>query len=288
MRALVLGANGTLGMALSELLPQVGWSATAYARDRCDIEDPTAVARALDELRPAVVFNAAAFTNVDLAEDQEDAAFRANALAPEILGRACAARGIKLVHYSTDYVFDGTLGRLYDEFDRTSPQGVYARSKVAGEELARAACRELFVLRVGCLYGRGGRNFPSTVARRLLAGETIKADRDRRGSPSWVRDVALVSSKLAQTEHYGLYHCTSSGETSWAGYARFVAAELGVPADRVVELATEALPMKAPRPPRAILDNRMLRLRGLDEMPDWREAARAFLRAEAAADAQKR
>jgi dTDP-4-dehydrorhamnose reductase len=234
------------------------------------------------------VFNAAAFTNVDLAEDQGDAAFRANAIGPEILARACSARGIKLIHYSTDFVFEGTLARLYDEFDRTSPQGVYARSKVAGEELARAACRELFILRVGCLYGRGGRNFPSTVARRLLAGETIKADRDRRGSPSWVRDVARVSSKLAQTEHYGLYHCTSSGETSWAGYARFIASELGVPEDRVVELSTEALPMKAPRPPRAILDNRMLRLRGLDEMPDWREAARAFLQVEVGATTEKK
>src|SRR5262249_39067831 len=124
-------------------------------------------------------------------------------------------------------------------------------------------------------------NFPSTILRRLQAGETIRADRDRVGSPTWVRDVARVSAALAATEHFGLYHCTSSGETSWADYARFLAAALGLPASRVDALPTEALPMmKAPRPRRAILDNRMLRLRGLDTMPSWQDAARTFLAAE--------
>jgi dTDP-4-dehydrorhamnose reductase len=135
------------------------------------------------------------------------------------------------------------------------------------------------VVRVGCLYGHGGRNFPSTILQRLKAGETVRADRERVGTPTWVRDVAAVSGGLAHSEHYGLYHCTSAGETSWADYARFLAAELGLPEDRVEALPTAALPMRAPRPRRAVLENRMLRLRGLDSMPDWRVAARAFIRA---------
>ena len=135
-------------------------------------------------------------------------------------------------------------------------------------------------MRVGCLYGRGGRNFPSTILRRLRAGETVRADRERLGSPTWVSEVARASAALARTTDFGLYHCTSAGETSWAAFARFMADELGLGENRVEALPTSALPMKAPRPRRAILDNRMLRLRGLDTLSPWQEAARAFIKSE--------
>jgi dTDP-4-dehydrorhamnose reductase len=236
-----------------------------------------------ERFTPAVAFNAAAYTDVDRAESEPDHAFAANAIAPETLARAADASGAVLVHYSTDFVFDGERERPYDEFDPPTPQGLYARSKVAGETLATAAARRLFVLRVGCLYGRGGRNFPSTILRRLRAGETVRADRERLGSPTWVAEVARVSAALARTQAYGLYHCTSSGETSWAAFARFMADELGLPAGRVDPLPTSALPMKAARPRRAILDNRMLRLRGLDTMSSWQDAARAFIKSESEA-----
>ena len=284
MKALVLGATGTLGQALVGFLPTAeggSWEVTARGRGECDITNAAVVTRAIREVRPDVVFNAAAYTNVDRAEEEPDAAYRANALGPEVVARATTAAGTKLVHYSTDFVFDGELGRPYDEFDPPSPQGLYARSKLAGERLAMAAPAGVFVARVGCLYGHGGHNFPSTILRRLLAGETIRADRDRLGSPTWVRDVARVSAILARTDDFGLYHCTSVGETSWADYALFLAQEFGLPPDRVNALPSSELPMmKAPRPRRAILDNRMLRLRGIDTMPDWRVAARAFIRAE--------
>jgi dTDP-4-dehydrorhamnose reductase len=283
MKALVLGATGTLGQALVALLPTAeggGWQVVARGRGDCDVTDPGAVKRALAEAAVDVVFNAAAYTNVDRAEDEADVAYTANALAPEILARATRETGATLVHYSTDFVFDGELSRPYDEFDPPSPQGIYARSKLAGERLAFAASSRVFVLRVGCLYGRGGRNFPSTILQRLRRGEIVRADRERVGSPTWVRDVARVSAALAATDHFGLYHCTSAGETSWADYAAFLAGLLELPAGRVEPLSTAALPMmKAPRPRRAVLDNRMLRLRGLDLMPDWQAAARAFAQA---------
>jgi dTDP-4-dehydrorhamnose reductase len=284
MKALILGANGTLGQALVAFLPGVNpgrWNIVARTRADCDLADAAAVRWTIEEVRPDVVFNAAAYTNVDRAEEEPEAAYLANALGPETVALVSAEVGAKVIHYSTDFIFDGELARPYDEFDPPSPQGTYARSKLAGEHLAAAASKRLFVLRVGCLYGRGGRNFPSTILGRLKAGETVRADRERMGSPTWVRDVVVVSAALAATDRFGLYHCTSAGETTWADYARFLAAELGLPASRIEALPSSALPMmKAPRPRRAILDNRMLRLRNLDTMPHWQAAARAFVAAE--------
>jgi dTDP-4-dehydrorhamnose reductase len=281
--ALILGARGTLGQSLVAELPRAGWTVEAVGRAECDLRDGAALRALLARTRPTVVFNAAAYTDVDRAESEPDLAYAVNAMAVEDLARAAAAAGVALVHYSTDFVFDGELPRPYDEFDPPSPQGLYARSKVAGERLAAAATARLFTVRVGCLYGRGGRNFPSTIVRRLRAGETIRADRERVGSPTWVREVSRASAALARTEHYGLYHCTSQGETSWADFARFAAGLLGLPDSRVEALPTSALPFKAPRPRRAILDNRMLRLRGLDTLSTWQDAARDFVAAEAEA-----
>jgi dTDP-4-dehydrorhamnose reductase len=279
--AVVFGASGTLGQALMRFLPEAGYEVRAgLDRAACDVRDAEAVDAVLERFVPEVLFNAAAYTDVDRAESEPDLAFAVNAVAPETLARAAEARGAALVHYSTDYVFDGELERPYDEFDPPSPQGLYARSKLAGDRLAAAAARRLFVLRVGCLYGRGGRNFPSTILRRLRAGETIRADRERIGSPTWVMEVARASAALARTSHFGTYHCTSQGETSWAAFARFMAGELGLPEARVEALPTSALPMKALRPRRAVLDNRLLRLRGLDTLSTWQEAARAFIKSE--------
>ncbi len=282
--ALVLGARGTLGQSLAEELPRAGWTvAAAVTRAECDLRDADAVRALVARTRPDVIFNATAYTDVDKAETEPDVAYAVNALAVQALARAADDAGAALLHYSTDFVFDGELERPYDEFDPPSPQGLYARSKRAGEELAAATTKRLYLVRVGCLYGRGGRNFPSTIVRRLRAGETVRADKDRMGSPTWVREVSRVSAALARTELFGTYHCTSQGETSWAAYAQFAAEALGLPASRVEGLPTSALPMKAPRPRRAILDNRMLRLRGLDGMSTWQDALRGFIASDAEA-----
>src|SRR5688572_22851768 len=208
MRAIVFGAKGTLGQALGQFLPSHGVTVVgAYGREECAITDAERVRALLRQANPDVLFNAAAFTDVDGAEERSDESYQANAIGPELLARACQESGAKLVHYSTDFVFNGEQERLYDEFDPPSPQGEYARSKVAGERLVAAATSRAFVMRVGCLYGRGGRNFPSTILRRLRAGEIVRADRDRVGSPTWVGSVVAVSAALAATEHFGLYHC---------------------------------------------------------------------------------
>jgi dTDP-4-dehydrorhamnose reductase len=223
------------------------------------------------------VFNAAAYTDVDRAEREPHLAYGVNALAAEVVARSAGGAGAGVVHYSTDFVFDGESARPYDESDQTSPQGVYARSKLAGDLLVAAAAPRHYILRVGCLYGHGGRNFPSTIVRRLQAGETIRSDRDRLGSPTWVREVARVSSVVPRLAPPGLYHCTAQGETSWADFARFAAATLALPERVVEDVPSAALSLAAPRPRRAILDNRRLKLHGLDTLSSWQDGLRAFI-----------
>ncbi len=286
--AIVLGGRGTLGAALCAELPRAGWRlGAALGRAECDIRDEAALRALFDRLRPTAVFNAAAYTDVDKAETEPEIAMAVNGQGAETVARAAAAAGAAIVHYSTDFVFDGELERPYDERDPPSPQGSYARSKIAGDDLVAAAAPRHFILRVGCLYGRGGRNFPSTIVRRLRAGETVRADRERLGSPTWVRDVARVSAALAATSFHGLYHCTAQGQTSWADFAQLAAATLGLPEDRVAGVPTSALPMKAARPRRAILDNRALRERGLDTLPTWQDALRAFIAEELQSGSEK-
>ncbi|MDZ4697037.1 MAG: dTDP-4-dehydrorhamnose reductase [Deltaproteobacteria bacterium] len=283
MNAIIFGANGTLGTALANELPRHGVDVRAsLKRADVNIADESSVRHAIAEFKPDVVFNAAAYTNVDGAEDDADACYIANAIGPENVARACRDSNAIIVHYSTDFVFDGEQERAYDEFDPVSPQGVYGRSKVAGERMALAACERTFVLRVGCLYGQGGRNFPSTILDRLKAGQALKADATRKGSPTWVVPVARLSAALCKTQYHGLYHCTANGETSWADYAFFLAGKLGVSDEKVAALPYGALALKAARPRRAILDNRMLRLRGLDSMGTWQEQAEGFIASQAA------
>ncbi|HVZ74453.1 MAG TPA: dTDP-4-dehydrorhamnose reductase [Polyangia bacterium] len=279
--AVVLGAGGLLGAALVRALPRHGWRVAAAAgRAECDIRDEGAVRALLADAlggRAGVVFNAAAFTDVERSEGEGDLAFAVNAEAVGGLARATREVGAALVHYSTDFVFDGARAGRYVESDPVGPLSVYARSKVEGERRAAAGTTRAFVVRVGGLYGPGGRNFPSRILPRLRAGETIRADRDRWSAPSWVDDVARVSGDLARTEAYGLYHCMAHGETTWAGFAQHLARELGLPEDRVEVVSNAALPLKAKRPPRALLENRALAALGLDTMPEWQEGARRFV-----------
>ncbi len=165
-----------------------------------------------------------------------------NAEAAEVVARAAAEIGAKVVHYSTDFVFDGEQERPYVESDPPSPLSVYARSKAEGDARVAAAAPRHFILRVGCVYGRGGRNFASTLLRRLKAGQPLRMDAERRASPTWVREVAAVSIAVATTDAYGLYHCTADGETTWFEFARQIAAQLALREARIEPVtASQAL-----------------------------------------------
>jgi dTDP-4-dehydrorhamnose reductase len=277
----VLGAEGALGRALIDQLqasPDYKLVA-APTHEQCDVRDESAVWAVCARLSPMIVFNAAAYTDVDRCEKMSHLAFAVNAVGAGNVARVAGTVGAIVVHYSTNFVFDGEHERPYREDDPVSPQSVYALSKLEGDKQV-AAVPHHFILRTGTLYGRGGRNFPSMLMRRLRAGEGIRADRDRLCSPTWAREVAAVSVALTRTSAFGLYHATAHGETTWADFARRCAALLGLPEDRVSGVPAEALPMKAPRPRRAILDNVKLRALGLDSFSSWQDALAAFMAAE--------
>lgn len=281
-RVVLFGAGGLLGQALVARLPAGGLELVAAPRGRGegDITNAGLVTEMLDWLRPDLVFNAAAYTDVDGAEDNQAAAFAANAEGPEVLARAAGRVGARLVHYSTDFVFDGERETPYDESVPPSPLSAYGRSKLEGERRVLDVLPRAFVVRVGCLYGRGGRNFPSTLLRRLRAGEAIRADNERRVSPTWVGTVADLSLRLAVREDFGLYHATARGETTWADFARFLAGAAGIPGAAVEAVAGTALKLRAARPRRAVLVSGRLGALGLETFP-WQEQARAYLASEA-------
>jgi dTDP-4-dehydrorhamnose reductase len=282
--AVVLGAAGLVGGALCEELAGAGWRVVAAIRAACDIRDAAAVRAVLREARPTVVYNAAAYTNVDRAEAEPELARAVNAEGAESVARAAAEAGARLVHFSTDFVFDGEQERPYVEDDPPSPLSAYARSKAEGDQRVRAAAPGHAILRVGCVYGRGGRNFPSTLARRLRAGETLRVDAERRVSPTWVREVAAVARAVAGSGHDGLFHCTAQGETTWADFARQLARELALPEELIQPMSDAGLALPARRPRRAVLDNQRLRRCGLDLLSPWPEGLRRYAARDGATD----
>lgn len=286
MRVAVVGAAGLLGRHLCEELRAQGHAVLALDRSTCDLASPDR--EVFYHLRDRLaahdthlVYNTAAYTDVDGAEREEDLAFLVNALGAEMIARAADAVGAAVCHISTDFVFRGDEKRPYDEFDLPSPASAYARSKRAGEELVLRATRRAFVVRVGGLYGRGGRNFFSTMVTRLRQGQTLRIDRQRQVSPTWVRPLARQLIALCEHGEHGIYHASSQGQTTWYDFAVrmcALAAEIGRPLPpQFSGVPTEALGALAPRPAMSVLDCRVLRLRGLLCMPTWEEALRGYL-----------
>ncbi|MDB4968035.1 MAG: dTDP-4-dehydrorhamnose reductase [Myxococcales bacterium] len=281
MKVVVLGAGGLLGRHVVEELRRGGaLEVRALARVECNIADAVEVrARTIGA---EVIVNCAAFTNVDGAEKDEEGAYRANALGAENVARAATAHRARLVHVSTDFVFDGAEAEPYDEFARPNPQSIYARSKWAGEELAARFCGALFTVRVQGLYGAGGANFSSKLRQLVLDKKALKIDGERRVQPTWARSAARQIVALAATDAYGLYHVSCKGETTWAGFSERLAAKLGAaPAWTVVR--TDALSAPARRPPNCLFKHRMLALHDIDRMPAWEVAQDEYLSEEGSA-----
>jgi dTDP-4-dehydrorhamnose reductase len=291
VNVVVLGAGGLLGRHVVEELRRGGVGKGAIAvgpsvevraltRAECNIADAVEVrARTVGA---GVIINCAAFTNVDGAENDEDGAYRSNALGAENVARAATAHRARLVHISTDFVFDGAQVEPYDEFARPNPQSVYARSKWAGEQLAEKRCAELFVVRVQGLYGAGGGNFSSKLRQLVLDGKPLKLDGERRVQPTWARAAARQIVALAASDAYGLYHVSCKGETTWAGFTERLAEKLGAPPKWTV-VRTDELAAPARRPVNCLFRHRMLALHDLDRMPTWQEAQDEYLAAEGSA-----
>ncbi|MGY0556355.1 MULTISPECIES: dTDP-4-dehydrorhamnose reductase [unclassified Lysobacter] len=288
MKILLMGGNGQVGHELRRSLAPLG-ELVVSTRDgrlseggRCetlDLSDPEAIDRLIQRHAPEAVVNATAYTAVDRAEDEPDLAFRINAEAPGRMAAACEQAGASLIHYSTDYVFDGNAKRPYREDDPTSPLGVYGASKLAGEQAIAATHARHLILRTAWVYGLHGANFLRTMLRLGAERDELRVVADQIGSPTpaWlIADVtaAVLEQGLAES---GVRHLVSAGQTSWHGFAEAIfagAADRGMidQGPRVLPITTAEFPTRAARPSWSVLDTRRLLDEYGVELPDWRQA----------------
>jgi len=280
---LVTGSRGQLGSALVEHLAMEGVSFTACSHADLDVADPEAVAARIASLpRPLVVVNAAAFTQVDRCEREPEAARRGNALAPEVLARACAVAGAKLVHVSTDYVFAGDAHRPYREDDPPDPRSVYGRTKLAGERAVLGASPDFLVVRSSWVFG-AGRNFVAAMldqAERRRTGDVegpLRVVDDQRGCPTWAADLAGALLRLVRAGASGVVHVANAGEATWWDLARLCLDEAGYADLEIERISSADLPPGAPRPAWSVLDTSRAAALGV-RLRSWEDAARAYLR----------
>jgi dTDP-4-dehydrorhamnose reductase len=284
MRILVTGISGQVGGALLPLLRT--HDVIAADRTTLDLGRPESMGEVLDRFAPEFIINPAAYTAVDKAEDERNVAMRVNAEAPGVMARWARAKSVPLIHFSTDYVFDGSGTAPWRETDATSPLSVYGSSKLAGEEEIRAAGGDFLVIRTSWIYAHRGANFLRTILRLARERKELRIVDDQIGAPTSASIVAATVVMLiaggrerfvaGATKAKGLVHLTASGETSWHGFALTIVEGLkarGVPlaVERIVAIPSEAYPTRAMRPRNSRLDpTRMRELLG-GSLPDWRE-----------------
>jgi dTDP-4-dehydrorhamnose reductase len=286
MKILLLGKTGQVGGALTPLLRQLAGSnadeaVVTLGRADVDLSDAAALAQAVQRVQPSLIVNAAAHTAVDRAETEPDIAFAINAVAPGVLAEQAAKLNALLVHYSTDYVFDGSQRTPYRESDPTHPLGVYGESKLAGEQAVQdSGCRHL-LLRTSWVYDSTGRNFLTTMLRLAKQHGKLRVVGDQHGSPTSAAMIAeaslqLIRSMLNQPAMQGgLYHLTAQGHTTWHGFAQAIMHKAGL--DIPIEAITTAdYPTPAKRPAYSVLDSSKLQREFNCRLPDWQQALDAL------------
>ena len=276
-KIIVTGADGQLGRAVN--LQYAG--STEYELINTDVGelDITSIDKVMEfvrNVRPYAIINCAAYTAVDACEKEEDLAFRINALGARNLSIAAGETGAKLMHVSTDYVFDGNGSRPYRETDPTGPQGAYGRTKLAGENFVREFCNRHFMIRTAWLYG-DGKNFVKTMLRLSESNDKVRVVRDQVGSPTSASELAKAIAYLLPTENYGLFHGTCEGDCSWAEFTREIFRLAGK--STVVEaITTEEYGAAAKRPAYSILENYMLKMTTDFMFADWHDAIAEYIR----------
>jgi dTDP-4-dehydrorhamnose reductase len=270
VRWLVTGGGGMLATDVQKALVAGGHDVLAPDRHSLDITDPEACTEAVKD-RDAV-FNCAAWTAVDDAESHEDAAFAVNAAGAATLARAARAQGARLVHVSTDYVFDGSSTSPYDEDAPLAPRSAYGRTKAASEWAVRAELPDHhLILRTAWLYGEHGSCFPKTITRLLRERGTLSVVEDQVGQPTWTRDVAEVALRLVAARATGTYHATASGRTSWHGFAAAAARLANLDPSAVSPTDSSEFPRPAPRPKYSVLGHAKFNAAGVEPIGDWQE-----------------
>jgi len=276
MRILLTGKNGQVGRELQHLLPSLG-TVVAFSREELDLTSADAISKTMRDVRPDIVVNAAAYTAVDRAEQEPGKAFAINGTAPGLIAEEAQRTDAFVVHYSTDYVFDGTKKMPYLETDKPNPLSAYGHSKVTGENAIRASGAAHFIFRTSWVYAAHGSNFVHTILRLARERDELKIVDDQIGAPTWARTIAettLAALRSQYRDHSGLYHLTATGAVTWFGFAKAILAEakslrpdLRIP--EITPITTSEYPLPAPRPANSRLDNtRLHTVLGLSN-PGW-------------------
>ncbi len=281
MKILITGANGQVGWELRRTLAPLG-EVVALGHAALDLADADAIRHALRQIGPDVIVNAAAYTAVDRAQQESELAQAVNGIAPGILAEEAKHLNAALVHYSTDYVFDGAKGAPYEEIDASHPLGVYGATKLAGEKAIAAVDCPHLILRTSCVYGARGKNFLLTIQRLAQEREELRVVDDQLGAPTWSRMIAESTTIiLSQCLHKGsvanmlrdkggLYHLTAAGQTSWFGFAGEIVKHMDKP-PRMTPISTADYPLPAPRPAYSVMSNgKLARVFGI-ALPDWKD-----------------
>ena len=289
MKIVITGAAGQLGGELRSILStgtaeigkisDVYKNAEVFAADigDFDITDMPSTKKFIESIKPDIIINCAAMTNVDGCETARETAFSVNAAGVRNLAVCAKNTGAKFIHVSTDYVFSGDSEKPYCEWDIIAPQSVYGASKALGEKYALAFCDKTFIVRTSWLYGYNGKNFVKTVRRVLKEKGKITVVNDQRGNPTNANDLAFHLLKVAAGDDYGIYHCTGEGECSWYEFAVKIAEYSGYDAAVVSPCTSEQYPSPTKRPAYSSLENLALKCGAGNEMRDWQTALKEYI-----------
>lgn len=280
LRILISGQHGQVSQALQHSLKDMG-ELIVLGRDQFDLSQPQSLRAKVRDLKPDLIINPAAHTAVDQAESEPELALAINGVSPGVLAEEAAALDIPLIHYSTDYVFDGSKNDPWNESDATNPLGIYGSSKLAGEQAIAAVGGQHLILRTSWVYSLVGRNFLLTMQRLLQEREKLTIVADQIGAPTWAGTIAQSTRQLIERWQagnagaWGVYHLTASGETSWFGFAQAIGQQLikqGKPCAALEPIPSSAFPTPAARPLNSRLDCSLLQREWGVSQPDWHDA----------------
>ena len=277
MRILVTGASGQLGYDVERELERRGIEHLGTSSRELDITDRAAVEHLMQSYRPDAVIHCAAYTKVDLAEDEPERCWAANADGTRNMAAACRKTGAKLLYISTDYVFPGAGERSYETGDPTGPVNTYGRSKLAGELAVQSLLEKYFIVRISWVFGKNGNNFVKTMLRLAETKAELSVVCDQIGSPTYTADLAPLLCDMVQTERYGVYHATNEGTCAWSEFAEAIF-ELAGRQVVVHPIPTSAYPTRAVRPLNSRMSKERLRDNGFQELPEWKNALARYLK----------
>lgn len=277
MRILVTGASGQLGYDVERELERRGIEHLGTSSRELDITDREAVEHLMQSYRPDAVIHCAAYTKVDLAEDEPERCWAVNADGTRNLAAACREIGAKMLYISTDYVFPGTGEQFRRTDDPVSPVNTYGRSKLAGELAVQSLLETYFIVRISWVFGKNGNNFVKTMLRLAETRTELTVVCDQIGSPTYTADLAPLLCDMVQTERYGIYHATNGGTCAWSEFAKAIF-ELADKQVTVYPIPTSAYPTRAVRPLNSRMSKECLHSNGFQELPEWKNALARYLK----------